>query len=79
MHLRDVCSYFIIEINPKVSTQPKDNQKKSKGDSNNKWKIASQSGKYIFLVYFIKNNGLLKLLDNLLFLDIMDIICLYMI
>jgi hypothetical protein len=48
MHLRDDCSHVISEIKPKVSTQPKANSEKSKGDSNNKGKIASQSGKYGF-------------------------------
>jgi hypothetical protein len=48
MHLRDDCSHVISEINPKGSTQPKDNSNKSKGDRNNKGKIASQSGKYSF-------------------------------
>jgi hypothetical protein len=48
MHLRDDCSHVISEIKPKGSTQPKANSEKSKGDSNNKGKIASQSGKYGF-------------------------------
>jgi hypothetical protein len=38
----------IGEIRPKGSTQPKENSKRSKGDSNNKGKIASQSEKYGF-------------------------------
>jgi hypothetical protein len=53
MHLRDDCSHVISEIKPQGSTQPKANSEKSKGDSNNKGKIASQSGKYGFLFYFI--------------------------
>jgi hypothetical protein len=48
MHLRDECSHVISEIKPKGSTQPKANSKNSKGDNNNKGKIASQSGKYGF-------------------------------
>jgi hypothetical protein len=48
MHLRDDCSHVISEIRPKGSTQPKENSEKSKGDNNNKGKIASQSGKYGF-------------------------------
>jgi hypothetical protein len=48
MHLRDNCSHVISEVKPKGSTQPKANSEKSKGDSNNKGKIASQSGKYDF-------------------------------
>jgi hypothetical protein len=48
MHLRDDCSHVINEIKPQGSTQPKANSGKSKGDSNNKGKIVSQSGKYGF-------------------------------
>jgi hypothetical protein len=48
MHLRDDCSHVISEIRPKGSAQPKENSGKSKGDSNNQGKIASQSGKYGF-------------------------------
>jgi hypothetical protein len=48
MHLRDNCSHVIDEIRPKGSEQPKANSKRSKGDNNNKGKIASQSGKYGF-------------------------------
>jgi hypothetical protein len=48
MHLRDDFSHFICEINPKGSTQPNANSGNSKGDNNNKGKIASQSGKYGF-------------------------------
>jgi hypothetical protein len=48
MHLRDDFSHVISEIRPKGSTQPKENSERSKGDSNNKGKIASQSGKYGF-------------------------------
>ena len=53
MHLKDDCSHVISEIKPKGSTQPKDNSEKSKGDSNNKGKISSQSDKYGFILYFI--------------------------
>jgi hypothetical protein len=45
MHLRDDCSHVISEIRPKDSTLPRENLEKSKGDNNNKGKIASQSGK----------------------------------
>jgi hypothetical protein len=48
MHLRDDCSRVISEIRPKGSTQSQENSEKSKGDSSNKGKIASQSGKYGF-------------------------------
>jgi hypothetical protein len=48
MHLRDDFSHVISEIKPKGSTQPKANSENSKGDNNNKGKIASQSGKYGF-------------------------------
>jgi hypothetical protein len=48
MHLRDDCSHVISDIKPKGSTHPKANSDKSKGDNNNKGKIASQSGKYGF-------------------------------
>jgi hypothetical protein len=48
MHLRDDCSHVISEIRPKGSAQPKENSESSKGDSSNKGKIASQSGKYVF-------------------------------
>jgi hypothetical protein len=48
MHLRDDCSHVINEIRPKGSAQPKENSERSKGDNNNKGKIASQSGKYGF-------------------------------
>jgi hypothetical protein len=51
MHLRDDCSYVIGEIRPKGSTQPKENSERSKGDSSDKGKIASQSGKYGFKVF----------------------------
>jgi hypothetical protein len=48
MQLRDDFSHVISEIIPKGSTKPKANLEKSKRDSNNKGKIASQSGKYGF-------------------------------
>jgi hypothetical protein len=48
MHLRDDFSHVINEIRPKGSTQPKENSKRSKGDSRNKGRIASQSEKYGF-------------------------------
>jgi hypothetical protein len=48
MHLRDDCSHVINEIRPKGSTHPKENSERSKGDTNNKGRIASQSGKYGF-------------------------------
>jgi hypothetical protein len=48
VHLRDDCSHVINEIRPKGSTHPKENSERLKGDSNNKGKIASQTGKYGF-------------------------------
>jgi hypothetical protein len=48
MHLRDDFSHVISEIRPKASTHPKANLERSKGDNNNKGRIASQSGKYGF-------------------------------
>jgi hypothetical protein len=48
MHLRDDCSHVINEIRPKGSTQPKENLEKLKGDSSDKGKIASRTGKYGF-------------------------------
>jgi hypothetical protein len=48
MHLRDDFSYVINEIRHKGSTHPNENSEISKGDSSNKGKIASQSGKYGF-------------------------------
>jgi hypothetical protein len=40
-HLRDYFSPMINEINPKGSTQPKENSERFKGDGNKKGKIAS--------------------------------------
>jgi hypothetical protein len=48
MHLRDDFSHVISEIRPKGKAQPKENSERSKGDNNNKGRIASQSGKYGF-------------------------------
>jgi hypothetical protein len=48
MHLRDYFSHVISDIRPKGSAQPKENSERSKGDSRNKGKIASQNGKYGF-------------------------------
>jgi hypothetical protein len=48
MNLRDGCSHVINEIRLKGSAQPKENLERSKGDSNNKGRISSQSGKYEF-------------------------------
>jgi hypothetical protein len=48
IHFRDECSHVMSEVKPQVSTQPKANSGKSKGDSRNKGKISSQSGKYGF-------------------------------
>jgi hypothetical protein len=48
MHLRDNFSHVISDIRPKGSAQPKANSEKSKGDSSNQGRIASQSGKYGF-------------------------------
>jgi hypothetical protein len=39
---------MINEIRPKGSTEPKSNLEILKGDSNNKEKFASQTGKYGF-------------------------------
>jgi hypothetical protein len=41
MHLRDYYSHVINEIRPKGSIQPKANSERSKGENNNKGKIAS--------------------------------------
>ena len=51
IQLSDDCSHVIREIRPKGSTQPKTNSERSKGDNNNKGRIASQSGKYGFSVF----------------------------
>jgi hypothetical protein len=48
MHLRGYCSHVINEIRPKGSPQPKANSGKSRGDSNNQGRVASQTGKYGF-------------------------------
>jgi hypothetical protein len=48
MHLRDNCSHVISEIRPKGSAQPKENSVKSRGDSSNQGRVASQTGKYGF-------------------------------
>jgi hypothetical protein len=48
MHLRDIFSHVINKIRPKGSTQTKENSERSKGDNNNKGRIASRSGKYGF-------------------------------
>ena len=53
MHLRDNCSHVISKIRPKGSSHPKANSEKSKGENNNQGKIASQSGKYVFLVFML--------------------------
>jgi hypothetical protein len=46
MHLKDDCSHVISEINTKGSTRPKANSGKSRGDSSNQERVASQTGKY---------------------------------
>jgi hypothetical protein len=48
MHLREYCSHMINEINPNESAQPKANSRKSRGDSSNQGRVASQTGKYGF-------------------------------
>jgi hypothetical protein len=48
MRLRDDCSHVISEINPKGSTQLKEFSRKSRGDSSNQGKVASQTRKYGF-------------------------------
>jgi hypothetical protein len=52
MYFRDDCSHVIIEIRPKGSTHPKVNLGKSRGDSNNQGRVASQTGK-IWILSFI--------------------------
>jgi hypothetical protein len=44
MHLKDECSHVINEIQPQGSNQPRATSEKSKGNNNEKRKIASQSG-----------------------------------
>jgi hypothetical protein len=51
IHLRDDFSHVINKIRPKGSTETQENSERSKGDNNNKGKIASESGKYGFLVF----------------------------
>jgi hypothetical protein len=48
MHLKDDCSHVISEIKPQGLNQPKATYGKSKGDSSDRRKISSQSGKYGF-------------------------------
>jgi hypothetical protein len=48
MHLKDDCSHVISEIQPQGSNQPRATSVKSKGNSSDKRKIVSQSGKYGF-------------------------------
>jgi hypothetical protein len=48
MHLRDDCSHVISEVKPKGFARPKANLGKSRGDSNNQGRVASQTGKYGF-------------------------------
>jgi hypothetical protein len=48
LHLKDDYSHVISEIQPQGSNQPRTTQEKSRGDSSEKGKIASQSGKYGF-------------------------------
>jgi hypothetical protein len=48
MHLRDDCSHVISEINPKGSAQLKEISGKSRDDSSNQGRVASQIGKYGF-------------------------------
>jgi hypothetical protein len=48
MHLRDDCSHVISNINPKGFSKPKENSRKSRGDSRNQGRVASQTGKYGF-------------------------------
>jgi hypothetical protein len=50
IHLRDDRSHVISEIKPQGSTQPKAISRKSKGEISDKGRIASQSGKYGFLL-----------------------------
>jgi hypothetical protein len=48
MHWRNDCSHMIREMRHKGSTQPKADSEGLKGDSSNKGKISSQTGKYGF-------------------------------
>jgi hypothetical protein len=48
MQLRDDCSHVINEIRPKGSAKPKENSGKSRGDSSNQGRVASQTRKYGF-------------------------------
>jgi hypothetical protein len=48
MHLRDDFSHVISDIKPKGSTQLKAISGKSRGDSSNQGRVASQTGKYGF-------------------------------
>jgi hypothetical protein len=48
MHLRDDCSHMNNKFKPKGSAQPKENSGKSRGDSKNQGRVASQTGKYGF-------------------------------
>jgi hypothetical protein len=48
MHLKDDCSHVIREIQPQGSKLPHATSENSKGNNNEKGKIASQSGKYGF-------------------------------
>jgi hypothetical protein len=50
IHLRDDCSHVISEIKPKGSAHPKANSGKSRGDSSNQERVASQTRKYVFLI-----------------------------
>jgi hypothetical protein len=70
MHLRDNFSHVISEIRPKGSTQPKAISERSKGDSNNKGRIASQTGKIWILSFCLLNveeQLTPEFLDNMLF------------
>ena len=72
-HLRDDCSHVINEIKPKDSAHLKANSKKSRGDSNNQGKVASQTRKYGFwvLCYLYSHDSWLHgSLDNMFILDI---------
>jgi hypothetical protein len=48
MHLRDDFSHMINEIKPKGSSHLEANSGKSRGDSNNQGRVASQTEKYGF-------------------------------
>jgi hypothetical protein len=59
MHLRDGFSHVISEIEPKGSTQPKANSRKSRGGSSNQGMVVSLLGnmafEFLFYVLFYES------------------------